>query len=148
MYGMFYVYWVYVYLWFLFHDFLLYTTAYSLSLKILEQAGLLPESQCGFQKDREQLTWSSQQGSFKKNGRNRMWTSTWPLSTFPKHLIQSFMRDVGKSWQSFAVRPTLMGRLSLSLAVHSNGAAVPWWHLAQVQNVGQFSDPFLVTKAS
>ena len=38
----------------------------------LEQAGLLPESQCGFRKDRETIDMIS----FKRNARNRTWTST------------------------------------------------------------------------
>ena len=54
----------------------------------------------------EQLTWSSQQGNFKRNARNRTWTSTWPLLTLPKHLIQSVMRAFGKLWQSLAVWPS------------------------------------------
>ena len=37
----------------------------------LEQSGLLPESQCGFRKDRGTIDMSSQQGSFKRNARNR-----------------------------------------------------------------------------
>ena len=53
----------------------------------------------------EQLTWSSQQGSFKRNARNRTWTSTWPLLTLPKHLIQSVVRVFGNLWQSLAVQP-------------------------------------------
>ena len=28
-----------------------------------------------------------------------MWTFTWPLSTLPKHLTQSVVRDFGKLWQ-------------------------------------------------
>ena len=44
----------------------------------------------------EQLTWSSQQGSFKRNAGNRTWTSTWPMLTLPKHLIQSVVRVFGK----------------------------------------------------
>ena len=40
----------------------------------LEQSGLLPESQlCGFRKDRGT---PSQQDSFKRNARNRMWTTS------------------------------------------------------------------------
>ena len=56
-------------------------------------------------KTEEQQTWSSQHDSFKKNARNRMWTSTWPLSTLPKHLTQSVVRDFGKLWQSLVVLP-------------------------------------------
>ena len=56
-------------------------------------------------KTEEQETWSSQHDSFKKNARNRMWTSTWPLSTLPKHLTQSVVRDFGKLWQSLVVLP-------------------------------------------
>ena len=43
-----------------------------------------------------------------------MWTSTWPLSTLPKHLIQSVMgtlENYGKSW--------------LSCQIHSNASTVP-----------------------
>ena len=54
----------------------------------------------------EQLAWSSQLDSFKRNARNRMWTSAWLLLTLPKHLTQSVVRDFGKLWQSLAVRPS------------------------------------------
>ena len=54
----------------------------------------------------EQLTWSSQQGSFKRNARNRTWTSRWPLLTLPKRLIQSVVRVFRKLWRSLAVRPS------------------------------------------
>ena len=56
-------------------------------------------------KTEEQQTWSLQHDSFKKNARNRMWTSTWPMSTLPKHLTQSVVRDFGKLWQSLVVLP-------------------------------------------
>ena len=48
---------------------------------------------------------SSHQDSFKRNARNRMWTSAWPLSTLPKHLTRSVVRDFGKLWQILALRP-------------------------------------------
>ena len=65
----------------------------------------------------EQLTWSSQQNSFKRNARNKMWTSTWPLSTLPKHLTDS--RE--GLWKT-------MAKVWLSCQVHSNGTAVPRWY--------------------
>ena len=37
-----------------------------------DQAGLQPESQCGFRKDRGSL----QLGNSKRNAKNKMWTST------------------------------------------------------------------------
>ena len=39
--------------------------------------------------NRQRNNRSLQHDSFKKNARNRMWTSTWPLSTLPKHLTVS-----------------------------------------------------------
>ena len=71
----------------------------------LEQSGLLPESQCGFRKDRGTIDMIFTADSFKKNATNRMWTSSSPLSTLPKHLTQSVVRDFGKLWQSLAVLP-------------------------------------------
>ena len=49
----------------------------------LERSEILPECQYDSRKTEEQQTWSLQHDSFKKNARNRnrMWTSTWPLST-------------------------------------------------------------------
>ena len=63
-------------------------------------------SQGFYQRTEEQLTWSSQQCSFKRNARNRTWTSAWFLLTLPKHLIQSVLRVFGKLWQSLAVWPS------------------------------------------
>ena len=62
----------------------------------LEQSGLLPESSVESERTEEQFTWLLQQGSFKRNARNRTWTSTWPLLTLPRHLIQSVVRVFGK----------------------------------------------------
>ena len=51
----------------------------------LERSGLLPGSQCGFRKNRGiDMIFTARQ--LKKIARNRMWTSTWPLSTLPKEL--------------------------------------------------------------
>ena len=83
----------------------------------LEQSGLLPESQCGFRKDRGTIDMIFTASSFKRNASNRTWTSTWPLLTLSKHLIQSVVGVFGKLWRSFAVRH-----------VHSNGEAVPRWY--------------------
>ena len=54
---------------------------------------------------KEQQTWSSQQGNSKRNGKNKMWTSTLPLSTSPKHSTQSVVMGFGNLWQSLAVQP-------------------------------------------
>ena len=42
----------------------------------IEQSGRLPESECGFRKDKGTIDMILQHDSFKKNARNRMWTST------------------------------------------------------------------------
>ena len=85
----------------------------------LEQAGLLPESQCGCRKDREKLTWSSQQGSFKRNARSRT----------PLHDLYMSFVDLTKAFDT-ASREGLWKIMAVWLSdqVHSNGEAVPRWY--------------------
>ena len=74
---------------------------------------------------KEQLTWSSQEDSFKRNARNSMWTSTWPMLTLPEHLTTVSREGL---WKIMAM--------------------VRQFHdgmLARVQNDGEFSDPFPLT---
>ena len=40
-------------------------------------------------RNEEQSAWSLQLGNSKRNAKNKMWTSTWPLSTLSKHLTVS-----------------------------------------------------------
>ena len=75
-------------------------------INTLNSQGFYQKASVDSERTEEQVTWSSQQGSFKRNARNRTWTSTWPLSTLPKHLIQSVMRIFGKLWLSLAVWPS------------------------------------------
>ena len=72
----------------------------------LNSQGFYQKASVDSERTEEQLTWSSQQGSFKRNARYRTWTSTWPLLTLPKHLIQSVVRVFIKLWQSLDVRPS------------------------------------------
>ena len=76
-------------------------------MNILNSQGFYQKASVDSRKTDEQQTCSSQQDSFKRKARNRMWTFTWPLSTLPKHLTQSVLRDFGKLWQCLAVLPTL-----------------------------------------
>ena len=71
----------------------------------LERSGLLPESQCGFRKNRGTIdmiftAWQLQEKCQEQNVDLYM-----PLSTLPKHLTQSVVRDFGKLWQSLVVLP-------------------------------------------
>ena len=75
-------------------------------MNTLNSRGFYQKASVDSERTEEQLTWSSQQGSFKRNARNRTWTSTWPLLTLPKHVIQSVVRVFGKLWQSLAVQPS------------------------------------------
>ena len=67
----------------------------------LERSGLLPESQCGFRKNRGtiDMIFTARQLQEKCQEQNDL------LSTLPKHLTQSVVRDFGKLWQSLAVLP-------------------------------------------
>ena len=76
-------------------------------INTLNSQGFYQKINVNSERTEEQLTWALQQDSFKRNARNRMWTSTWSLSTLPKHLTQSVVRDFGKLWQSLAVLPNL-----------------------------------------
>ena len=71
----------------------------------LDQTGSIPESHCGFKEDRGTKYMILQQHKFKGNVKNKMWTSTWPLSTSTKHSTQSVVMGLGKLRQSLAVQP-------------------------------------------
>ena len=102
----------------------------------LEQSGLLPESQCGFRKDGGTIkTWSSQQDSFKRNARNRMWTSTWPLWTLTK-AFDTVSRE--RLWKIMAKFSCPAKFIAMVRQFHDG-------MLARVQSDGEFSDPFPVT---
>ena len=75
-------------------------------IKTLNSQGFYQKASVDFERTEEQLTWSSQQGSFKRNARNRTWTSKWPLLTLPKHLTQSVVRVFVILWRRLAVRPS------------------------------------------
>ena len=75
-------------------------------MNTLNSHGFYQNASVYSERTEEQLTWSSQQGSFKGNAMNRTWTSTWPLLILPKNLIQSVVRVFGKLWLSLAVRPS------------------------------------------
>ena len=67
----------------------------------LDQSGLLPECQCGFRKDRRTIDMIF---TARQLPENKMWTSTWPLSALPKHLIQSW--GILENYDSLAIRPS------------------------------------------
>ena len=75
-------------------------------MNTLNSQGFNQKASVDSERTEEQLTWSSQQSSSKRNARTRTWTSTWPLLTLPKHLIQSVVRVFGKLWRSLAVQPS------------------------------------------
>ena len=100
----------------------------------LEQSGLLPESQCGFRKDRETIDIIFTARQLQEKCQEKKVDLYMTLSTLPKHLTQSVARDFGKLRQSLAVVKFI--------------AMVREFHdgmLARVQNDGESSDPFPVT---
>ena len=104
-------------------------------MNTMNSQGLSHKASVDSERTEEQLTWSAQQGSFQRNARYRTWTSTWPLLTLPKHLTQSVVRVFGKLWRFGC--PTKF--IAMVRQFHDG-------MLAQVQNDGEFSDPFPVTK--
>ena len=68
----------------------------------LERSGLLPESQCGFRKNRGtiDMIFTARQLQEKCQEQN-----VDLYMTLPKHLTQSVARDFGKLWQSLVVLP-------------------------------------------
>ena len=97
----------------------------------LEQSRLLPESQCGFRKDRGTIDTIFTARQFKRNARNRMWTFvdlTKAFDTVNREGLWKIMAKFGCPAKLIAV--------------------VRQFHdgmLARVQNDGEFSDPFPVT---
>ena len=102
-------------------------------LNTLNSLGFYQKASVDLERTGEQLTWSSQPGRFKKNARNRTWTSTWPLLILPKHLLQSVVIMAKFGCQTKFI------------------AMVRQFHddmLARIQNDGEFSDPFPVTNGA
>ena len=98
----------------------------------LEHSGLLPESQCGFRKDRGTIDMIFTARQLQEKCQEQNVDLYMALS---QHLTQSVVRDFGKLWQCLAVLPNFL-------------AMVRQFHdglLAKVQNDGEFSDPFPVT---
>ena len=87
----------------------------------LENSGLLPEANLNSGKTDKQFTSSSQQDSFKRNVRNKMRTSTWPLWTLLKHLTQSRVNSAYIELEN-------SGKVWLSGQIYGNVAAVPRWY--------------------
>ena len=87
----------------------------------LEQSGLLPESQCGFRKDRGTIdmiftAWQLQEECQEQNVDLYM--------TFV-NLTKAFWHS--QSWGTLEN----YGKLWLSCQIHSNGAAVQWWYVCK-----------------
>ena len=68
------------------------------------QARLIPGSQCGFRKDRRAIDMILQQDNYRRNVKNKMRTSTSPLSTLQKHSTVLVALGFGTLWQSLCVR--------------------------------------------
>ena len=71
----------------------------------LEQSGLLPESQCGFRKDRGTIDMIFTASQLPEKCQEQNVDLFMSFVTLPKHLTQSVVRDFGKLWQSLAVLP-------------------------------------------
>ena len=56
--------------------------------RLLDLAVLIPDSQCGFRKYREITDMFLTAKQLKEKCQNKMWTSTCPFSTSPKHPSQ------------------------------------------------------------
>ena len=101
----------------------------------LEQSGLLPESQCGFRKDRGtiKIIFTARQLQEKCQERNVDLYMTFDDLTkaFDTVSREGLLENYGKVW--------------VSCQIHSNGATVPWWYACKGPNDGKFSDPFPVT---
>ena len=101
-------------------------------MNTLNSQGFYQKASVDSGKTEEQQTWSLQHDSSKENTRNKMWTSTWPLSTLPKH---------SQSWgilENYA-KFVCPGKFIAMVRQFHDGM------LARVQNDGEFSDPFPVT---
>ena len=87
-------------------------------MNTLKSQGFYQKANVDSWRTEEQLTWSSQQDRFMRNARNRMWTSTWPLSKVLQKLLTP---PVVRTLENY-------GKVWLSCQIHSNGATVPWWY--------------------
>ena len=105
-------------------------------MNTLNSQGFYQKANVDSGRTEEQLTWSSQQDSFKRNARNIMWTSTWPLLILPKHLTQSVGRE--RLWKIMAKLDCPAKFIAMVRQFHDG-------MLARVQNDGELSDPFYVT---
>ena len=84
---------------------------------------LLPESKCGFRKDRRTIDMIFTERQLQEKCQEQNMDSTWPLLTLPKHFAQSVVRVFGKLWPTKFI------------------AMVRQFHdgvLARVQNDGEF----------
>ena len=97
-------------------------------MNTLNSQDFYQKANAGSRRTEEQLTWSSQQYSFKRNARNKMWTSTYPLSVFTKHLTVS-LRDPGKLWKSLAARPSSKQWCGSSTMIHVCLHGFKWWRV-------------------
>ena len=89
-------------------------------MNTLNSQGFYQKAKVNSGKTEEQLTWSSQQVSFKRNARNRMWITTRPVD-----LIEALDRVSREGlWK-------IMTKFGL---IHSNGAAVPRWYACKGPN--------------
>ena len=103
-------------------------------MNTLNSQGFYQKASVDSRKTGEQYTWSSQQDCFQRNARNRMWTSTWPLSTLPKHLTVS-----RKGLRNIIAKFGCPAKFIDMVQQFHDGM------LARVQNDGDFSDPFPMT---
>ena len=71
----------------------------------LERSGLLPESHCGFRKYRGTIDMIFTARQLQEKCQEQNVILYMNLSTLPKHLTQSVVRDFGKLWQSLVVLP-------------------------------------------
>ena len=81
----------------------------------------------------------SKQGNSKRNGKNKMWASTWPLSTLPKHPTHTVSRD--GLWKIMAKFGCLARFIAMIWQFHDG-------MLAWVQSDGEYSKPFPCNKWS
>ena len=97
----------------------------------LDQSGRIPESQCGFRKDRATIGMIFTARQFQEKCSDRMWLYTYSYMTFVD-LTKGFETDSRDGLENH-------GQVWLSTQIHSNDAAISRWHASTYDR--EFSEP-------